>query len=96
MAETLQALDFSEVQVLYQAASSCLNRGEFDVAERLWHQLLGLGPPKELMATTFNDMAVLQAARGDLQGARELFQKAIQTDDSCKAARTNLDLIQKS
>src|SRR5438105_1783449 len=84
-----------DYQALYLRAFECVRSGRLDEAQRHYDGLPGaVSKPRSLQALVLNDRAALAVSAGDLEAAREGFEKALDADAQCEAARLNLALLQ--
>jgi len=90
---TSQVPSVSEPDTLLRAAVSHFDRGDFQHAVGLYHQVLAGQSRNETLAQACNDLAVLDCLSGNLDSARAMFRRAIELDTACEAARTNLALL---
>ncbi len=74
------------------AADAALERGELDVAERLFGQVAEVDPRNAIAAVGMGRVA---AGRDDAEGARAWFQRALEIDPDEAAARRLLAALER-
>ena len=78
---------------LYGRARELVQFKQFDEAQRLYDVLRPSVTEPHLKALLLNDVAVLQAVRGNLDDAVQTFTEAVAADPSYQSARENLALL---
>jgi hypothetical protein len=79
----------------YRRASRLAAGGQFDEARRLYGELDVAASNVRLRALMENDLAALDAIKGDFAAARQRFEAALAIDESCRPAWLNLELLVK-
>jgi len=81
--------------ILQQRARELTRRGELDHAQRIYDELRPNATVPHVRARLLNDCAIIQAARGNLEGAVKGFTEALTADPKHPLARDNLALVQE-
>ena len=77
----------------YRRASRLATGGQYDEARRLYGKLDVATSNTRLRALMENDLAALDAVKGDFSTARQRLKAALAIDETCRPARLNLELL---
>jgi hypothetical protein len=77
----------------YRRASRLAAGGQYDEARRLYGELDVATSNTRLRALIGNDLAALDAMKGDFSAARQGWEAALAIDETCRPARLNLELL---
>ena len=77
----------------YRRASRLAAGGQYDEARRLYGELDAAASNTRLRALIGNDLAALDAVKGDFSAARQRLEAALVIDVTCLPARLNLELL---
>jgi len=79
----------------YLQACAWAEAGEYEAAVGALRELQADTRVGAEQALLDNDLAVVTAVRGDVEGARELFERALRRQSDCQPARANRRLLEE-